>query len=55
MDKKVAGLVKDAMGESEKIAPLKSLKVKMKFQDEKGGKKRHKALEKARKMHSVKH
>jgi len=31
MDKKVAGLVKDVMGKGEKMAPVKSLKLKVKF------------------------
>lgn len=32
MDKKVAGLIKDTMGEGEKRAPVKSIKLKVKFQ-----------------------
>lgn len=32
MDKKVGGLVKDVMGKGEKMAPVKSLKLKIKFQ-----------------------
>lgn len=31
MDKKVAGLIKDTMGKGEKIAPVKSIKLKVKF------------------------
>jgi hypothetical protein len=37
MDKKVAGLIKDTMGEGEKRAPVKSIKLKVKFQKEKVG------------------
>ncbi len=33
MDKKVAGLIKDTMGKGEKIAPVKAIKLKVKFQD----------------------
>lgn len=32
MDKKVAGLIKDTMGKGEKMAPVKSIKLKVKFQ-----------------------
>ncbi len=32
MDKKVAGLVKNVMGKGEKVAPVKSIKLKVKFQ-----------------------
>lgn len=32
MDKKVAGLIKDTMGKGEKVAPVKSIKLKVKFQ-----------------------
>jgi hypothetical protein len=32
MDKKVAGLVKDTMKKGEKMAPVKSIKLKVKFQ-----------------------
>lgn len=32
MDKKVAGLVKSVMGKGEKQAPVKSIKLKVKFQ-----------------------
>ena len=35
MDKKVAGLVKGIMGKGEKMAPVKSLKLKVKFQKSK--------------------
>jgi len=31
MDKKVADLIKDSMGEGEKRAPVKSIKLKVKF------------------------
>lgn len=31
MDKKVAGIVKDVMGKGEKVAPVKSVKLKVKF------------------------
>lgn len=31
MDKKVANLIKDTMGEGEKRAPVKSIKLKIKF------------------------
>ncbi len=31
MDKKVAGIVKDVMGKGEKVAPVKSIKLKVKF------------------------
>lgn len=44
MDKKVAGLVKDTMKEGEKKAPVKSIKLKVKFQDPK-----KEALEKKKK------
>lgn len=44
MDKKVAGLIKDTMGKGEKQAPVKSIKLKIKFQDAK-----KKALDKAKK------
>lgn len=33
MDKKVMGLAQKIMGDGEKKAPVKSLKVKVKFQD----------------------
>lgn len=33
MHKKIAGLIKDTMGEGEKKAPVKSIKLKVKFQD----------------------
>lgn len=52
MDKKVAGLIQDTMGEGEKRAPVKSIKLKVKFDK---SEKREKAMEKAKKMHSVKH
>jgi hypothetical protein len=42
MDKKVAGLIKDSMGKGEKMAPVKSIKLKVKFQ-------KAKAIEKAKK------
>ncbi len=32
MDKKVAGTIKDVMGKGEKIAPVKSIKLEVKFQ-----------------------
>ena len=32
MDKKIGELVKDTMGKGEKLAPVKSLKLKVKFQ-----------------------
>lgn len=44
MDNIVSKLVKKTMGEGEKIAPVKSMKLKVKFQKAKG-----KALEKAKK------
>ena len=39
MDKKIGKLVQDTMGKGEKVAPLKSLKLKVKFQkpDDKKG------------------
>lgn len=39
MDKKVAGIVKDVMGKGEKVAPVKSIKLKVKFQKEQMAKK----------------
>lgn len=44
MDKNVASLIKDTMGEGEKRAPVKSIKLKVKFQKAKG-----QALEKVKK------
>lgn len=35
MDKKVASIVKDIMGKGEKVAPVKSIKLKVKFQKQK--------------------
>lgn len=35
MDKSVANLVKDTMGRGEKMAPVKSIKLKVKFRDAK--------------------
>lgn len=32
MDKKIGALIKDTMGEGEKKAPVKSIKLKVKFQ-----------------------
>lgn len=32
MDKKVGGIIKDVMGKGEKAAPVKSIKLKVKFQ-----------------------
>lgn len=32
MDKKVGALIKDTMGKGEKMAPVKSIKLKVKFQ-----------------------
>lgn len=43
MDKAVGGIVKKVMGEGEKIAPVKSIKLKVKFQKAKS-----EALEKKR-------
>jgi len=48
VDNKIAGLVKDVMGKGEKQAPVKSLKVKVKFQKPK--KKKRKAV-----THSLKY
>ena len=36
MDKKVAALIKDSMGKGERMAPVKSIKLKVKFQKAKG-------------------
>lgn len=36
MDKTIGNLVKKTMGEGEKIAPVKSIKLKVKFQKAKG-------------------
>lgn len=41
MDKKVSNLVKDIMGKGEKVAPVKSIKLKVKF---------HKADEKKKEL-----
>ena len=42
MDKKVSKLVGDVMGKGEKVAPVKSIKLKIKFQ-------KNKALDKMKK------
>lgn len=44
VDKKVAALIRDTMGKGEKMAPVKSIKLKVKFQKAKG-----KALESMKK------
>ena len=36
MDKKVGKMIKDTMGKGEKMAPVKSIKLKVKFQKAKG-------------------
>lgn len=36
MDKKVAGLVKKVMGDGEKVAPVKKIKLKVDFQKARG-------------------
>ena len=36
MDKKVGALIRDTMGKGEKVAPVKSIKLKVKFQKAKG-------------------
>ncbi len=45
MDKKVGGLIKSVMGKGEKVAPVKSIKLKVKFQKASKGK-MNKAAEK---------
>jgi hypothetical protein len=37
MHKAIGGLIKKEMGEGEKKAPIKSIKLKVKFQKSKGG------------------
>ena len=39
MDKKVASLIKDTVGKGEKVAPVKSVKLKIKFQKQEVAKK----------------
>ena len=41
MDKMVGNAVKKVMGEGEKVAPVKSIKLKVKFQKEDTAKKMH--------------
>lgn len=54
MDKAIMGATKDIMKHGEHMAPVKSIKLKVKF-GEKGHKKREKAIEKARKAHTTPH
>ncbi len=50
MDKAIGKMVQKTMGKGEKIAPVKSIKLKVKFQKTKGAKKMAKLSVKGRKF-----